>query len=114
MALGIASRMAASGILGLGAVSAFAYGGGYHYGPGMMYGGGWGGGIFGWLMMLLVVVLVVALVVGALRWLFGAGHRPASAVPAPRKAALEILEERYARGEIDKEEFEEKRSVLSR
>jgi putative membrane protein len=48
-----------------------------------------------------VVVLVV-------RWLGGtsggSGNRP--------KAALDILEERFARGEIDKDEFEARRQAL--
>lgn len=105
---------AAIGISGLAAVPAWGYGGGYHYGHGMMYGGGWGGGLFGWLMMVLVVVLVVALLIGSLRWMFGNAHRPPSASAAPRRTALDILEERYARGEIDREEFEEKRSLLSK
>ncbi len=114
MRTAMARGIAAFGISGLAAVPAWGYGGGYHYGPGMMYGGGWGGGVFGWLMMFLVVVLVVALVIGALRWMFGNAHRPESISPAPRKTALDILEERFARGEIDREEFEEKRSLLSK
>lgn len=96
----------------LSAAPAWGYGGGYHYGAGMMY-GGWGGGIFGWLMMFLVFVLVVAVVIGALRWVFGSGRRTSAAPRSAGKTALEILEERFARGEIDKAEFEEKRRLLS-
>ncbi len=93
---------------------AWGYGSGYRYGPGMMYGGGWAGGIFGWLVMFLAIVLVVVVVIGALRWLFGSRHRPVAAPPVPHPTALDILGERFARGEIDKAEFEEKRRLLSK
>lgn len=110
MTPGFRSRVMAAALLGLLSMSAWGYGSGYHYGSGMMYGDG---GVFGWLMMLLVIVLVVVIAIGFVRWIFPVGHRPPSRSPAPHKSAVEILEERYARGEIDKEEFEEKRRTLS-
>lgn len=114
MGLNIASRAAAVSVLGMATAPAWGYGRSYYYGPGMMYGGGWGGGIFAWLMMFLVVALIVVLVIGVVRWIFGSGHRPPLTPQALGRTALDILEERFARGEIDKEEFEEKRRVLSK
>jgi putative membrane protein len=75
----------------------------------MMWGYGWGGWFLGALMMLLFWGGLVALVVFAMRsW--GGGQRPGSQGPNARS----ILEERFARGEISKEEFEERRRVLER
>ena len=82
--------------------------GDYH---GSMWHGGWGGMIFGPLMMILVVAAIVVLVVVALRWLGSTGHGTAPQAP-PGKTPLDILQERFARGEIDREEFEERRGVL--
>lgn len=59
-------------------------------------------GLWGVGMMLFMLVfwgLVVAGVVIAIRWLVQQGRGSRS------DAALEILRERYARGEIDQEEF---------
>jgi putative membrane protein len=65
--------------------------------------------IFAPLMMIAFIAVAVAIVVLLVRWL-GGGHTtgPGSA----RKTAIDILEERYARGEIDKDEFLERRRVL--
>jgi putative membrane protein len=89
---------------------AYAQGYGYGYGPGMMGGYGWGGGWgFGGIGMLLWWVLIVLGIVLLVKWIFGggpaAGHRTGD-------RALEVLKERYARGEIDKNEFEEKKRDL--
>ncbi len=79
------------------------------HGHGQMWGHGWGGWIFGPLMMIVFIALIVGVVVLVVRWL-GGGGGPAQG--AKQKAALEILEERFARGEIDKDEFEDHRGAL--
>ena len=63
-----------------------------NYGDHMMYGG--------WFMGPFIVAIVVV------SRLFGTGSKSGS--------ALHILEERFARGEIDRDEFEERRKALSR
>jgi putative membrane protein len=86
----------------------------YLYGRDMMWGGGWYGMIFGPLFMILVLVAVIAGVGLVGRW-FGLpwyGAQPPHHAP-PGRTPLDILKERFARGEIDKEEFEERRRVLS-
>lgn len=83
---------------------------GYGYGPGMMgWGGSWHGMFIGPLVMVATIAVVVVVVILLVRWLGGHGH-PHHA-PAGR-TALDILKERFARGEIDKAEFEERRRVL--
>jgi putative membrane protein len=66
---------------------------------------------FGPLMMIVVIAAVVAVVVLMVRWLGGSGYG-AAPHPSPGRTPLDILKERFARGEIDKEEFEERRRVL--
>ncbi len=66
--------------------------------------GAWGIGMM--LMMLIFWALVIALLVYGIRWLAGT-HRPRT------DPALDILRQRYARGEISKEEFEEKKRALT-
>ncbi len=80
----------------------------WHYG----WEWGWGHMIFGSLMMILFWGGLILLIVLAARWLGGRLSRDAGPA-APRTSALDILEERFARGEIDKEEFEERKRLLS-
>ena len=59
--------------------------------------------------MILVLALVIAAVVLLIRW---AGGQLPGRAPHQGRSPLDILKERYARGEIDKNEFEERRRVL--
>ncbi len=77
-----------------------------------MWGSGWGW-FFGPLMMIFWLVLLVGAVVLVLRWLGISGtHGPRSGKPGPD--AMDLLRERFAKGEIDKTEFEERRALLER
>jgi len=73
-----------------------------------MHGMGAAGWIFGPLMMILIIALIVGVVVLVLRWLGIGGD-----IDSRKSRALDILNERFARGEIDKSEFEERRRALS-
>jgi putative membrane protein len=81
------------------------------------FGFGWGGMIFGGLLMLLFWGVVIALVVFAVRALTRSGSGqatpPAGSPGQTRDQALEILRERYARGEISKDEFNSMRQDLT-
>lgn len=65
---------------------------------------GWGMG-FGWIIGLALLILIIWIVVRLVIQNQYPRHEN-------RKAALDILRERYARGEIDKKEFEEKKKDL--
>ena len=77
-----------------------------------MWNGGWHGWFFGPIMMIVFIAVAVVVVVLLVRWLGGPGHGGALH-GLPDKTPLNILKERFARGEIDKEEFEERRRILS-
>jgi len=70
------------------------------YGYGMMSGGMWILGFIFWILILVGLILLI-------KYLWeGAGSRGA------QESALEVLKKRYAKGEISKEEFEEKKKDL--
>lgn len=80
-----------------------------------MMGGCLGGMGWGWLAMigiLLFWVAVVLLVVYAIRG-FGQGARTTASGGPAADGALAVLRERYARGEINREEYEERRRALA-
>ncbi len=70
---------------------------------------GWGGMIIGPIMMIVFIALIVGAVVLAVRWT-GLGG---SALTGGANKARNILDERFARGEIDKDDYEERKRVLS-
>ena len=76
------------------------------------YDWGWGHMIFGSLMMILFWGGIVAVVVLLIRSTRG-GSTGGAGTPSLGKSPLDILNKRFARGEIDKEEFEERKKLLS-
>lgn len=79
----------------------------WHYGSDW----GWGHMIFGSVMMLLFWGVIIVGIVIVVRWLAGGVSQQSGS--SSQKRSLEILEERFARGEIDKEEFEERKRLLT-
>ena len=88
-----------------------AFGDGYGMGSGMM--GGWGGGAM-FPFSVIFGLLVFALVIAALVWFVRAILRPQDrALRAERvSAGLDVLDQRYARGEINRDEYQQKRADL--
>ena len=80
----------------------------------MGYGGwnnmmGWNGlGLLGWIPMLLFWTLLILGVVALFRYLGGSTR-----IGNKETAPFDILKERYAKGEIDKKEFEEMKKELA-
>ena len=70
---------------------------------------GWGHMLFGGLMMVLFWGAVIALAVLLVRGLTRGRGEPFS---QRRPTALDLLQERYARGEIDREEYEQRKRDL--
>lgn len=112
-------------VLGLAALGAVAsahmwcgsYSGPQGYGPGHGWNGGMGPGwmwgrpgiwmVIGMLSWVLLIVGVVLLVIWAvLRFTTGRTGKV-------EESALDILKKRYARGEIGREEYEEKKKAIS-
>lgn len=76
-------------------------------GPGG-YGMNWG---FGFIFMILFWIILIIGVVLLIRWLI-LQAKGESSYGVKEDSALEILKKRYAKGEISKEEFEEKKKDL--
>lgn len=89
------------------------------YGPewGMMHnwGGGWGG--YGWIgpFQMIIWILILVLIIAAIVWFFRSGSQTGTFPGrlAQRSAGLDVLEERYARGEINREEYLQKKRDMT-
>jgi putative membrane protein len=90
---------------------------GYWPGPWHMWSGGWG---FWWIFPLLMCVVMIAACVGIFLLMRPGGHAPHGLdAPAhdgpmgdPTHSALQILNERFAKGEIQKQEYEERKAAI--
>ena len=77
----------------------------------MMHDWHWGGGmILGPLYFILWAAILVAVIMLVVRWM-----TPSPDAISPRRSsARDILDERFARGEIEQDEYEKRRAVLDR
>jgi putative membrane protein len=71
-------------------------------------GWGWMSG-FGWIFMILFWALLVLGVVGLARWIFPTARSAAGSSHQP----LDIVRERYARGDINRDQYEQMRRDLA-
>jgi putative membrane protein len=78
------------------------------WGGGYDYGWGWSMG-FGMISMVLFWLLVILGIVVLIKWLIGG---PSRQVRETANRALEVLKERYARGEIGRDEYEQTKRDL--
>ncbi|WP_434351793.1 SHOCT domain-containing protein [Trichococcus flocculiformis] len=76
-----------------------------YYGYNMM--GGWG--IF---MMIILVILIVIIVYAVMKLVQGGSN--AGTTSNSRDEALEILNQRYAKGELSDEEYQQKKKILKK
>lgn len=93
----------------------FAHAGGpedYSMGPGMM---GWSRGMawFSHALMITAWIVVIVGIIAIFRWWVRSKSAMDKRVEA-EDSALTILKKRYDKGEIDKDEFEEKKKILAK
>lgn len=72
-------------------------------------------GFFSWIFLIIWWMLIIAGLVTLIKWLaarFRGAHNHKKAVLLSGRSPFEILKERYAKGEIDRKEFEEKKMDL--
>ncbi len=85
----------------------FGPGGGYMH-NGFMGGGLMGGGIFGMFINILIIALIAYLIFKLVQNLGGStGNRGKSS-----RDSVQILRERYARGDIDEDEYLKRKEIL--
>jgi putative membrane protein len=79
---------------------------------GAFLGGGWGHMFVGDFMMLFFRAGLVALIAVAVRWVVSGSADDGQSLSSV-KTARQILDERFARGEIDRVEFEDRKTALA-
>ena len=80
--------------------------------PAWGWGWGWGHMMFGGVMMIVFWGGIILLIVSLVRS-FGGSSQSGGLNALPRATPLDILKERFAKGEIDKKEYDERRKTLS-
>jgi putative membrane protein len=75
--------------------------------------GGMGLGVFGLVLMILFWGGLIALAVWLVRGLFPSANRPPASPSEQNLGAREILDRRFARGEISREEYDLMRETIS-
>ncbi len=84
---------------------------GYGYGPGWGMMGSWGYG-YGPVHMIVWIIIIVAIVLFC-GWMMRSMCMPGTHRHLPRRSAgLDVLEERYARGEINRDEYLQKKKDI--
>ncbi len=81
----------------------------YYNGFGMM--NGWGffdplGMLFGWVIFVILLVVIVRALGGGRHWMHRRDHHDG------HSSALDILQERFAKGEITKEQYNDMKKTL--
>jgi putative membrane protein len=67
-----------------------------------------------WIFPLIMIILCFFMMSGRMRGMCGfGGHDSEGHDKKEEESALEILDKKYARGEIEREEYEEKKRVLT-
>jgi len=87
---------------------------GYGYGPGWGMMNGWGYGYGPAHMVVWVVIIVIVAVVLFCGWMMrsmGMGGMQRH-MPMRRSAGIDVLEERYARGDINRDEYLQKKKDI--
>ena len=84
----------------------------HHMGYGFGHMMGWGWGMYGGIRMILFWILLIAIALFLLRRFSGGWEYPRNGTSSAQSSALEILKQRYAKGEISKEEYEERKRTL--